>query len=399
MRVLYLTHSCPFPPNKGDRIRNFHILKHLAEKHQVSLIYPSFSSKDEGCLDTLRKFCVSVKTVHMSPILANLRCAFGLFGSKPLTNAYFYSPHLQEMVDQERYDLAIADCSSMAQYVMNVKIPKMIDFVDVDSDKWNMYAQKSKFPKSLIYKREYARLREFEACLVKEFDVSIVISDQERDFLPDTERLFVVRNGIDLEFFEPRRETNNEPTLIFTGAMNYFPNIDGVLFFNEEVFPRIQRAVPAVKFIVGGMEPSPAIQQLASDHTIVTGFVPDMRAYLREASVSVVPLRIAKGIQNKVLEAMAMRVPVVATTLANQGINAKDGKEVMIADNPEDFAQAVIELLINEKMRISMADNARQFVEEHFSWEQNLAALDKAIKTAFDNQDTLQNALEEVASV
>ena len=399
MRILYLTHSCPYPPNKGDRIRNFHILKYMAKAHQVSLIYPSFSPKDEAHLDTLQHWCTSVKTVRLSPILAKLRCGFGLIGSQPLTNAYFFSPQIQAGVDQENYDLALVDCSSMAQYVLGVKKPKIIDFVDVDSDKWNRYAQKSVFPKSLIYNMEYARLREFEACLVKEFDVSIVISEQERVFLPDTDRLFVVRNGIDLEFFHPRGELLNENTIIFTGAMNYFPNIEGVLFFREKVFPLIQKAVPSVKFIIGGMEPSPAIQRLAGDNTIVTGFVPDMRTYLGPASVSVVPLRIAKGIQNKVLEAMAMGVPVVATTSANQGIQAKDRKEIMIADDPVDFAQAVVELLMNKDMRRSMANHGRWFVEEHFSWDHNLLALDKAIATAWDHQEMPQKIFEVAAPV
>ncbi len=397
MRLLYLTHSCPYPPNKGDRIRNFHILKHIAQAHQVSLIYPSFSPNDEEPLDTLRQWCTSVQTVPLSPVLAKLRCGLSLIGNTPLTNAYFYSPRMQKIVDQEDYDLVLVDCSSMAQYVLEVQKPKIIDFVDVDSDKWKMYAQKSRFPKSLIYNREYRRLREFEECLVREFDISIVISDQELLFLPDTDRLVVVRNGIDLKFFRPQREVNREPTLIFTGAMNYFPNIEGVLFFREKVFPLIQRAIPSVRFIIGGMEPSPAIQQLASEDTIVTGFVPDMRRFLGTSSVSVVPLRIAKGIQNKVLEAMAMGVPVVSTTLANQGINAGDRKEIMIADDPADFARAVVELLLNEDLRRSMADQARRFVEEHYSWEQNLMALDNAIARALGHQDSPQEVFEEVA--
>ena len=344
----------------------------------------------------LKQWCHSVKTIQLSPLFAKVRCGLSLIGSNPFTNAYFYSKSIQEVVDQEPYDLAVVDCSSMAQYVLGVKKPKIIDFVDVDSDKWNMYSQNSTFPKSLLYKREYEQLRDFEASLVREFDASIVISDHERSFLPNANRLFVVRNGIDLEFFQPC-EAGSLPTLIFTGAMNYFPNIDGVLFFKEKVFPLLREEIPSVKFVIGGMDPSPAIKQLASNDTIVTGLVPDMREYLGPASVCVVPLRIAKGIQNKVLEAMAMGVPVVATTLANQGINARNRKEIMIADDPGDFAQAVVELLKNKDMRLSMANCARRFVEEHFTWEHNLEALDKAIVAAVHHKESPQAVLDKVA--
>lgn len=148
------------------------------------------------------------------------------------------------------------------------------------------------------------------------------------------------------------------------------------------MLPLIQREIPDVKFIIGGMDPAPNIKQLESEDTIVTGFVPDMREYLGKATVCVVPLRIAKGIQNKVLEAMAMNLPVVSTSHANQGINAKNGYEIMEADDPEAFAHAVVELLRSENLRRTMAENARRFVEEHYSWDHNLQVMDAAIRVA-----------------
>jgi len=385
VNVLYLSHSCPYPPNKGDRIRNFHLLKHLAKNHEVTLIYASFSPEDLQHAEMLNKFCSSVKTVRLSSIVGKLKCCLSLLGRQPLTNAYFYSRRLQELIDQEACDLIVVDCSSMAQYVMGSRKPKIIDFVDVDSDKWKRYAKMTSFPQSYIYKREYQRLQKFEAKLVQEFDASIVVAEQEKAFLQESPRVFVVRNGIDLEYFAPR-ECSNQHTLIFTGAMNYFPNIDGVLFFCEEVFPLIKREVPEVKFIVGGMDPDPRIKKLESAEITVTGLVPDMREYMAKAAVCVVPLRIAKGIQNKVLEAMAMNVPVVSTSHANRGINARNRVEIMEADEPKDFAQAVVELLRSEDLRRTMAENARWFVEEHYSWDHNLRAMDEAIKFALNQQ-------------
>jgi len=381
MRVLYLTHSCPYPPNKGDRIRNFHILKHLAKTHEVTLMYPSFSSEDSQHAELLNKFCCSVKTVQLSRFMGNLKCCVSLLGNQPLTNAYFYSRSLQDLVNQELCDAIVVDCSSMAQYVRGINTPRIIDFVDVDSDKWRHYADMTSFPKSLVYKREYRQLQRLEAKLVEEFDASIVISEEEKIHLPESDRLFVVRNGIDLEYFSPQCAPNPN-TVIFTGAMNYFPNIEGVLFFHGEVLPRIQQEIPSVKLIIGGMDPDPSIQQLESEHVIVTGFVPDMREYLEQAAVCVVPLRIAKGIQNKVLEAMAMGIPVVSTSGANSGINAVDNRDLILADDPQSFADAVVKLLRNENVRGTIASNARGFVEKEFSWDRNLQELDRAMTMA-----------------
>jgi len=381
MRVLYLTHSCPYPPNKGDRIRNFHILKHLAKTHEVTLMYPSFSTEDIQHAEILNKFCCSVKTVQLSRFMGKLKCCVSLLGNQPLTNAYFYARSLQDLVNQEPCDVIVVDCSSMAQYVRGINKPRIIDFVDVDSDKWRHYADMASFPKSLVYKREYRQLQRLEAKLVEEFDASIVISEEEKTHLPESDRLFVVRNGIDLEYFSPRGLPNPN-TVIFTGAMNYFPNIEGVLFFHEEVLPRIQQDIPSVKLIIGGMDPDPSIQRLESEHVMVTGFVPDMRDYLEQAAVCVVPLRIAKGIQNKVLEAMAMGIPVVSTSVANSGINAVDNRDLIIADDPQSFADAVVTLLRNENVRRTIASNARGFVEKEFSWERNLQHMEQAMKMA-----------------
>lgn len=344
-------------------------------------MYPSFSSEDLQQAEILNKYCCSVKTVQLSRLMGNIKCCLSLLGKRPLTNAYFYAQSLQDLIHKEPCDVIVVDCSSMAQYVRGMSKPRVIDFVDVDSDKWRHYAEVTSFPKSLVYQREYRQLQRLETELVEEFDASIVISDEEKKHLPDSDRLFVVRNGIDLECFSPQGSPDSN-TLIFTGAMNYFPNIDGVLFFHGEILPLIQREIPSVKFIVGGMNPDSSIQQLESEHVMVTGFVPDMREYLKKAAVCVVPLRIAKGIQNKVLEAMAMGIPVVSTSGANCGINAIDGRDLIVADDPKMFADAVVKLLRHDHIRQPMAVNARGFVEQEFSWDHNLLQLDRAMAVA-----------------
>ncbi|MCH7614790.1 MAG: TIGR03087 family PEP-CTERM/XrtA system glycosyltransferase [Nitrospinae bacterium] len=381
MKVLFLAHSCPYPPNKGDRIRNFHILKHLSSRYAVTLIYPSYSKQDAKNIELLQPYCWAVKTVQLSPLLAKLRCCLSVFGKRPITNSYYYSGRLKRLIADEEFDLVMVDCSSMAPYVLDVKKPKIIDFVDVDSDKWRLYAKMAPCPKSLVYNLEFRKLQVFEAELVRRFDASLVVSEKEKTLLPDSDRLVVVPNGVDLEFFTPRQNKAKD-TLIFTGAMNYFPNIDGVSYFHREILPVIKREVPSVKFIIGGMDPHPSIKRLEGDGTVVTGYVPDMRDYLGRASVCVVPLRIGKGIQNKILEAMAMEIPVVATSAANNGIDATDGREILIADNPQTFARSVMELLSDAQLRESLAANARSFVEKHYSWNRNLQKVDEAVTLA-----------------
>jgi sugar transferase (PEP-CTERM/EpsH1 system associated) len=301
-----------------------------------------------------------------------------LFAKKPFTIRYFYSKKFKEAIQRQDFDVVLVDCSSMAQYAIDIEKPKIVDFVDIDSDKWKLYSRHSWPPQSIIYHMEYRRLQLFENDINKQFNFCLVVSEDEKKLLQDTEKVVIIPNGIDLEFFVPRAQQNDN-TLIFTGAMNYFPNIDGVSYFHRNIWPLVKEHIQDVKFIVAGMSPPPKIRALASKDTTITGFVSDVRDYLVQATVCVVPLRIAKGIQNKILEAMAMGIPVVATTAANAGIKARDKHQILIADSPEDFARSVLMLLKDPQLRQTIAANARQFVQENFSWSKNLSKLDELI--------------------
>ncbi|MGE3541771.1 MAG: glycosyltransferase, partial [Candidatus Tectimicrobiota bacterium] len=276
-------------------------------------------------------------------------------------------------------DLVLADCSSMAQYVRASTKPKIVDFVDIDSEKWQAYSRDSTLPYSLIYTMEYHRLSLFEERVTQTFDYCLVVSEEEKKLLKYGRNVVVMPNGIDCQFFTPRQEQNAH-TLIFTGAMDYFPNIDGVSYFHRDIWPLVKAQVEDATFVVAGMQPHARIKALASNDTTITGFVPDIRDPLAQATICVVPLRIAKGIQNKVLEAMAMGIPVVATSAANTGIHAQDGQHILLADSPQAFAQAVVRLLNDVHLRRTLAANARRFVQEHFSWEKHLGTLDALIE-------------------
>ena len=378
MKLLYLTHRCPYPPNKGDRIRCFNILKHLAKQHEVHLAFPAFSYHEIEQSAHCKAYAKSVTTIYINPHIAMIRCLLGLLSKQPLTTQYFYSKKLKETIQHQDFDVALVDCSSMARYVIDVERPKIIDFVDIDSDKWRFYSQHAWPPKSIIYSMEHKRLQLFENYISKQFNFCLIVSKNEKKLLHSDENVVIIPNGIDLEFFVPTAQQSNN-TLIFTGAMNYLPNIDGVFHFHRAIWPLIKEHIQDIRFIVAGMSPPHKIRALASADTTITGFIPDVREYLVQATVCVVPLRIAKGIQNKILEAMAMGIPVVATTAANNGIGARDKQHLLVADSPDDFARSVLMLLKDPQLRKTMADNARQFVQENFSWDKHLSNLDELI--------------------
>jgi sugar transferase (PEP-CTERM/EpsH1 system associated) len=269
----------------------------------------------------------------------------------------------------------------MAQYVINLPYPKIVDFVDIDSQKWQYFSSMTSFPHSLMFRTEAKRLSRFEKLLVKRFDYCIVTSSYEKSLLNNSSHITVIPNGVDQQYFAAQ----NAPTdgaILFTGVMDYFPNSDAVIHFHHDILPLIKRQVPSVQFIIAGMHPTAQIRKLADRHTIVTGFVPDIREYLSKAAVCVVPLRIAMGIQNKILEAMAMGVPVVATSVANRGINAAHGREILVADDPESFAAATTRLLNDQSLRQTITKNAKEFINQNFCWEKHLNKLDELIVAA-----------------
>jgi sugar transferase (PEP-CTERM/EpsH1 system associated) len=308
-----------------------------------------------------------------------------LFSSKPLTLRYFYSKHLQRLIHQrlieEKFDAIIVFSSCMAQFLPPGQTGfKIIDFTDADSDKWLQYSQHMKSPLSIIYRLESKKLKKYEISLASLYDCCTVISEaEERLFRSYSTRfaLGTVPNGVDLEYFQAKTEVPDEPTLIFMGAMDYYANVDGVLYFHDQILPHIRRAVPNVKFIILGGNPTRAIRRLGrSKNVSVTGYVQDVRSFLNQATACVVPLRIARGVQNKILEAMAMGLPVVTTSRAVEGIDAQAGRDLVVTDDPVKFAAETAKLLFDRQLQQKISANARQLVESKYHWNNCLQKLD-----------------------
>jgi glycosyltransferase involved in cell wall biosynthesis len=466
MKILYLSHRIPFPPNKGDKIRSFNEIKYLSKDHEIHLACLADDPNDLKYENELKKYCKAVRVVLINPQLAKLKSIFYLLTKQPLTIPYFYSRKLQRTIDHLLmtidFDFIFCFSSPMAEYVFKSRLlvssclklekslvkrlpvtrneqretsnhqpetrnqepvtsnqkPRLImDFVDVDSDKWAQYAKYTSLPKSWIYRLEAVRLGAYERTVAEAFDHCIFVTGVEEKIFrgnnPRMQNVSVVSNGVDLDYFSPtfsqeqatniqQRETSNQqpetgnqypatrnqppatgnqqPVIVFTGAMDYYANVDGVVWFTKEILPLIKKEIPAIQFYIVGSNPTKEVLSLSSNNGVtVTGYVPDTREYLNRATVVVVPLRIARGIQNKILEAIAMGIPVVATPQAFEGIEAQPGRDLILGENAEKIAESVIKLIKEVSLRKSLSGSGRAVIEKNYCWTKNLEKLNNIL--------------------
>lgn len=396
-RLLFLAHRIPYPPDKGEKIRAWHMLEHLARHWAVDLGCLSDDPADIQHLPVLRSCCAEV---HAAPVTRGGRIARTLLGTRPgqpLSLAWFHEPGLARWVraglDARRYEAVLVYSSAMAAYVPPAPDGPLciLDMVDVDSEKWRAYAASGGGPKRLVWAREARTLLAFERRAAAQFDRTLLVSAQEAQTFaahaPEVaSRIDWVENGVDVARFDPACDWPNpyareSPAIVFTGTMDYRPNVEAVSFFATEVMPRLASLSPAPHFHIVGANPAPGVRALAELPRVhVTGSVPDMRPYLAHATVAVAPLRIARGIQNKVLEAMAMARPVVASPEAYEGVRAVAGRDLLVAGGAEAMARAVQQVLTGEMPRLGTA--ARAAMLAGHDWKATLARLDDILAAA-----------------
>jgi sugar transferase (PEP-CTERM/EpsH1 system associated) len=393
--LLFVAHRVPYPPNKGDKIRSYHVLRHLAARHRVHLCAFVDDPADLAHEQVLRKLCASVQLIPLNVQVARLRSLAGLADGRPLGLPYYHDrqmrAHIEALARDRRIDHVFVFSSTMAQYVdRHVKsladATRVLDMCDVDSDKWRQYAQRHRWPLSWIYRREGELLGKTERECARDFDATLLASNNETDYLrkaaPESaHKVHAMRNGVDVEFFDPARASESpfaadHEAIAFTGAMDYWANVDAVAWFAHEVLPLIVQRRPGVRFYIVGSNPTETVRRLAElPAVVVTGSVPDIRPYLRHARAIVAPLRVARGIQNKVLEALAMARPLVATKAALEGLDHRPVPSVALANEPDEFAAAVIATL--ERSTAGEQDTrGRQYVCDHYGWEAMLGSLD-----------------------
>ncbi|GGI97484.1 glycosyl transferase [Neoroseomonas lacus] len=395
-RLLFLAHRIPYPPDKGEKIRSWHMLEHLSRHWRVDLGCLVDDPADIAHLPVLERVCERVHAARVTRSGRMARTLLGLRPGRPLSLSWFHEPGLARWVRrglaEQRYDAVLAYSSAMAAYLpARAGGPfRVLDMVDVDSEKWRAYGA-TKGPKGLLWAREARTLLAFERRAAAAFDRTLFVSPQEAatfaKLAPEVaDRIDWVENGVDLTRFDPALswpdpfEAGN-PAIVFTGTMDYRPNVEAVTFFAREVMPLLASLTPAPHFHIVGANPAPAVRALADLPGVrVVGTVPDVRPFLAHAAVAVAPLRIARGIQNKVLEALAMGRPVVASPEAHEGVHALAGQDLLVADGAEAMAAAVAKVLAGEAPGLGPAGRAA--VIAGHDWEGKLSRLDRILLDA-----------------
>lgn len=388
MRIFFVCQRVPFPPDRGDKIATFHEIRHLSTKHEVHVFCLADGTSDLANIPGLRDHAASVTAVRVTSSRSRLRSLQALAAGRPLSVAAFDEPALHDAIirsfDEGRPDLFIVFSCNVAQYAEHFAgVPRIMQFHDLNSLKWSQYAERTRFPLRWIYRIEAERLLTYERSIARRFSHALVCTAAEkRDF----ERCFpglgvsLVGNGVDLDYFRSAGAKKRAGAIVFTGVMDYFPNVDAVTWFCDRILPSVQAQIPEASFTICGSRPSAAVAHLAKRPGVtVTGRVPDTRPFLNSAEVFVAPLRVARGVQNKVLEALAMGLPCVVSGAAWRGTVIPAGDGILVTDEAAEFAERVVQLLRNATLRVDMATKARAAVEANYRWADQMAALDRVI--------------------
>jgi polysaccharide biosynthesis protein PslH len=397
MRLLFLTSRLPYPPFQGDRLKIYHILRILSRKHQITLLSFCEDPAEDSLSHELDQFCQRIETIILPKNKSYLNILMGLFNSKPFQVSYYHSlafqRKLNQLLTEDKYDLIHTHLIRMVPYSADLQIPKVLDLTDAISEYLKTRYETTRNPivKAGLF-IEWQRMLRYEPILQK-FNTISVCSEPDRDNLlktAPTAKIEVIRNGLDIDYFKPNPAQQPEPnSIIFTGNMTYAPNEDGLMYFYREILPLICQTIPTVKLYIVGKDPSPTVQTLAAENVIVTGKVPDLRTYYSLAQVSICPIRFGAGTLNKVIEPMAMGIPVVSTSISCVGMNvtpiqdpnfdSKDynGENIVFADTPATFAQSVINLLQQPELREKIGKSAIELVKAEHDWESIVAKLER----------------------
>ncbi len=386
--ILMLAHRIPYPPNKGDKIRSYHLLRRLARDYRVHLGAFIDDRRDFVHAEKLGKLCADTCLIGLAPWRARLRSATGLLTGEALTLPYYRHRRMRAWVRQvqheHRLQAVVCFSSAMAQYLGEIGDGprRIVDFVDVDSDKWRQYSGTRYGPMGWLYRREARELLTYERAVAASADASIFVSANEvalfQKLAPESAaRLVAIENGVDTDYFDPHGSYANPyplsgPVLVFTGAMDYWANIDAVSWFAREVLPGLRRRLPGVCFAIVGARPGAAVRCLTQlPGVMVTGAVADIRPYLAHAHLAVAPLRIARGIQNKVLEALAMGRPLLATPAALAGVDLEEDLPVWRAESAAAMIDAACAALAAVPAAVGSA-RARDWVTARYGWSAHL---------------------------
>lgn len=385
MKVLFVCHRFPYPSDHGGKIRSFNIIKHLSSQgHEVTVASVVRSDDEARSGEGIRDYCARYIMERVSAPAALARMLACLPSHVPSSMGYFYSPRLERRIhaalEETRFDLIFVHSSSAAQYVADVHdVPKVLDFADMDSQKWLMYSRVHRFPLSLGYWIEGTKLQRAEIELARKFDYCTCTTKAELETLESYNtgvRAGWFPNGVDADYFHPVEAPYDRDTICFIGRMDYYPNEQSMVDFCKRTLPLVRARWPDLKLLIVGANPSRQVRRLAELAGVtVTGFVPDVRPYVHRSAATVAPLTIARGTQNKILESMAMGVPVVASEQAAGGVDAVPGEHLLVAATPEEYSEAILRLLGTPAERMRYAHAARERMLSHHNWQRSVEGL------------------------
>jgi len=385
MKIFVLLSRFPYPLEKGDKLRAFHQVKELSKNHEIILCALTDKKIDPTSVEILSQYCTVIETIRLPKwkiywnLLVNL-----LFTNQSLQVAYFYNRGAQKKVDAllEKYqpDHIYCQLIRVAEYVKNSSTKKTLDYMDALARGMERRVEYAPYYLKPFLKTEAIRLKRYEHFIYDYFDNHIIISSQDRELIVNihNDDIKVVPNGVDYMDYQAK-EMDKKYDLIFTGNMAYPPNVDSVIYLVNYIMPLVWRENPNIKLVIAGAEPDRKVLKLKSDKITVTGWVEDISIYYAASKVFIAPMQIGTGLQNKLLEAMAMKLPCITSTLANNALGATHQNNILIGNAPEEYAQHILSLLNDDELYQKIANNGNQFVRENYTWEGSTSILEKLI--------------------
>jgi len=381
-KLVFLTSRFPYPLDKGDKLRAFHQLRELSQRCEVHLISLSRKKIEASQLEQLEKFCGSVTVYSISSFQSLLGLIWALFRGKPFQVGLFYSKRVKKRVSAQikaiQPNHIYCQLIRAAEYVKDeFHIPKTIDFMDVLSKGIERRIASSPFYLKRLLEIEAERLKIYENIMFEYFDNHTIISSQDQELIYHTKResIEIIPNGIDTRFFSPDDSSEKKYTFLFNGNMQYQPNVTSAIYIVEKIMPLVWRTHPEATLLISGTSPTPDVKNLASERVTISGWMDDIRDAYNQALIFVAPMQIGTGLQNKLLEAMAMNLPCVTSKLANNALKAIHNETILIGKNKEEYATYMCELIENKEKRRKLGKEGKEFVFQNFNWESTIHKL------------------------
>ena len=387
MKIFVLLPRIPFPLEKGDKLRAFNQIKQLAKHNEIVLCALNDDPKvsEQDAFHALQPYCQSINFIRIKKLQILLGLIRAFFKGLPLQCGYFYNRKAARKIDaliaKHKPDMLYGQLLRVAEYIRYKNLPKAIDYQDIFSYGMKRRADIASCITRPIYNMEYHRLKRYEAAIFDNFDIKSIISEPDRDLFPHERRdeILIIPNGVDHDYFKPQ-EREKQFDLVFTGNMSYPPNVNAVDYLANDILPIVWKTLPDVKLYIAGATPDPKVKKAASERIIVSGWLDDIRDAYAQSRAFIAPMRIGTGLQNKLLEAMSMRLPAITSPLANASLSAKPNEEILVGSNAEEMAQYIITLLTDKEKAERLAQAGFDFTNRVYDWGKATEKLEEAMK-------------------